>query len=482
MPRPKKLQNIISDQESDESQINENNEEEISISDKSQNTIIQRIEYRDLSAKSVFNFKNFKLEISNFERWYDALRRHLIAQDYQDYIDKELDYDNMTRTQIKYDNAVQSIIVDSLDIETQTLLRGCKTSYQMINILKQQYYKSGQDLINFLLQKIKNLKIKNNDYNLYLNELNTLFEQYDYECDKLKINSLDENTKLLYACTELLSSGFTAYNTYKYKTFKNLKEDLLQTYYHQKRMEDYMSTRNITFSVDDNNNNINQNNINKYKITKTLDQGNALKGDQKLYTQLIDNISEIKSNSDKNSEKNDKKGGEEPIKQKVTKTKKKSLKKYSTIKKNKNVTFAKKAINDSNKKRQNSSASIYSNNNNNNNSLNAFLPSENKIIKDNIIKKNEKTLFGKDKSKTFVKKIINKEDSKKDNLNKSQSRDYLNEFINQETGWRNKNSEDLRIKTLNKLKTDNIQRQKSDEKKDIISDNEEKTNNNCLII
>ncbi len=262
MPRPKKLQNIISDQESDESQINENNEEEISISDKSQNTIIQRIEYRDLSAKSVFNFKNFKLEISNFERWYDALRRHLIAQDYQDYIDKELDYDNMTRTQIKYDNAVQSIIVDSLDIETQTLLRGCKTSYQMINILKQQYYKSGQDLINFLLQKIKNLKIKNNDYNLYLNELNTLFEQYDYECDKLKINSLDENTKLLYACTELLSSGFTAYNTYKYKTFKNLKEDLLQTYYHQKRMEDYMSTRNITFSVDDNNNNINQNNIN----------------------------------------------------------------------------------------------------------------------------------------------------------------------------------------------------------------------------
>ena len=309
---------------------------------------------------------------------------------------------------------------------------------------------------NYLISN-SNIIFPNNNYDL-ISSFSNNDQSHIFEIDKISINKNESfEIKSKYNNLNIISNGQYEKN----KLLQNEVEQFIKSY---------------------NNNNINQNNINKYKITKTLDQGNALKGDQKLYTQLIDNISEIKSNSDKNSEKNDKKGGEEPIKQKVTKTKKKSLKKYSTIKKNKNVTFARKAINDSNKKRQNSSASIYSNNNNNNNSLNAFLPSENKIIKDNIIKKNEKSLFGKDKSKTFVKKIINKEDSKKDNLNKSQSRDYLNEFKNQETGWRNKNSEDLRIKTLNKLKTDNIQRQKSDEKKDIISDNEEKTNNNCLII
>ena len=68
--------------------------EDILPSENTQNTIIQKIEYRE--TKSVFNYKNFRLDVTNFERWYSALKRHLIAQDYQDYIEKEFTYDNMT--------------------------------------------------------------------------------------------------------------------------------------------------------------------------------------------------------------------------------------------------------------------------------------------------------------------------------------------------------------------------------------------------
>jgi len=45
----------------------------------------------------------------------------------------------------------------------------------MIQRLKRRYYQSGQVLLNILKQKIKNLKINNNDYIQYTNELNNLF-------------------------------------------------------------------------------------------------------------------------------------------------------------------------------------------------------------------------------------------------------------------------------------------------------------------
>jgi len=252
--------------------------EDILPSENTQNTIIQKIEYRE--TKSVFNYKNFRLDVTNFERWYSALKRHLIAQDYQDYIEKEFTYDNMTRIQIKLDNAVQSIIVDSLDVETQSLLRGCKTSYEMITILKQQFYKSGQDLVNHLMTKIKSLVIKNNNYSLYLNELSTLFYQYDYECQKLGVNILDEQSKLIYSCSELRKAGFTAFNTFKYTKFDDLKEDLLKAYYHQKRLEEYESTRNISSAESNEENTINyisnksNKNYNKNRNNTIIDKNN----------------------------------------------------------------------------------------------------------------------------------------------------------------------------------------------------------------
>jgi len=53
------------------------------------------------------------------EDWYIELKRHLIAQDYYEYINKNFVYDEMTRKQIKYDNAVQTIISGSSDTESK---------------------------------------------------------------------------------------------------------------------------------------------------------------------------------------------------------------------------------------------------------------------------------------------------------------------------------------------------------------------------
>ena len=54
---------------------------------------------------------------------------------------------------------------------------------------KKQFYKSGESLLNLLMQKIKILENNNNNYILYLNELKNLFEQYDIECVKLNKNN-----------------------------------------------------------------------------------------------------------------------------------------------------------------------------------------------------------------------------------------------------------------------------------------------------
>ena len=73
----------------------------------------------------------------------------------------------MNRCQIKSDDAVQSIIMNSLEKSNQEYLRGCKTAYSMIDRLKNRFYQSGQALLNILEYKIINLKLINNDYIQY---------------------------------------------------------------------------------------------------------------------------------------------------------------------------------------------------------------------------------------------------------------------------------------------------------------------------
>jgi len=56
------------------------------------------------------------------------------------YIEKEIQYSNMNRGQIKSDNVVQSIIINSLEKSSQEYLWGCKTAYSMIDRLKNRFY------------------------------------------------------------------------------------------------------------------------------------------------------------------------------------------------------------------------------------------------------------------------------------------------------------------------------------------------------
>jgi hypothetical protein len=70
----------------------------------------------------------------------------------------------------------QSIIINNLEKSYKEYLRGCKTAYSMIDRLKKLIYQSGQALLNILEYKIINLKLINNDYIQYVNDLNDLFE------------------------------------------------------------------------------------------------------------------------------------------------------------------------------------------------------------------------------------------------------------------------------------------------------------------
>jgi len=51
----------------------------------------------------------------NFLDWYEALRRYLIVNDLDTFIDKQIDIKIMNRKQIKDDNAAQSIIINSMN-------------------------------------------------------------------------------------------------------------------------------------------------------------------------------------------------------------------------------------------------------------------------------------------------------------------------------------------------------------------------------
>ena len=193
---------------------------------------------------------------------------------------------------------------------------------------------------------------------------------------------------------------------------------------------------------------------------------------------LLENISEIKSNSKNNSEINE-------IKSKITKNmpNKKHLKKYSSLRKNKNLKLDKKIIDNSRKDFLSASGNV--------NSMNYLESSENKIIKKKKTKEKYKKIFNLDnnKSGTFITKIFKNNKNKKESINKSQSREFINEFniMNQDNILRNsRNFEELKTKTLTKLQIDNSEKkgnkQKIEEKKSSNNEEGEKYNNNCIII
>ena len=115
--------------------------------------------------------------------------------------------------------------------------------------------------------------------------------------------------------------------------------------------------------------------------------------------------------------------------------------------------------------------------------------SENKILKrhkSKMSKNNDKKInYGEKKTKTFIKKVFTKKKTKKENNSKSQSKDLLNEFniLNQDNALRNsRNIEDLKNRTLDKLKTTNERKESKDKNEDIKNTStKEVDNKNCNI-
>ena len=129
----------------------------------------------------------------------------------------------------------------------------------MMQRLKRCYYQSGQVLLNILKQKIKNLKINNNDYIHYINELNNSFEEYQTECENLNKRSIDEETNLLYSSIELDKNGINSPPIYSFNNFNDLINELYKRYNFFKKENILKYSNNM--SIDLNINNVNKENL-----------------------------------------------------------------------------------------------------------------------------------------------------------------------------------------------------------------------------
>ena len=252
----------------------------------------------------------------------------------------------------------------------------------------------------------------------------------------------------------------------------------------QKDTEDFV----ICYSKDINNFSKLLSKVNLIKVNMDEKNNNS-------FLQLIGNLSEIISDNSNNkisesesseikqdkttknifNQNSKKKVDNKKIKRKINKNKNQKIINYNII-------------DDNNISRQTSL------NKENNNILES---SENKIIKHkktNGIKNDIKAInFGKDRSKTFIKKIFTKKNNKKENNknnknknNKSQSKEFLyeNNILNLQNGLRDsRNMEELKNKTLDKLKTSNI-KEVNKEKKEEQENNSihsEEGYKNCII-
>jgi len=138
----------------------------------------------------------------------------------------------------------------------------------MIQRLKRRYYQSGQVLLNILKQKIKNLKINNNDYIQYTNELNNLFfEQHQTKCENLNKKSMNEETKLLYSSIELNKIGINSPPIYSFKNFNDLVNELYKRhdFFEKANILKYPNNMFIDLNVNNVNKGKSYNNINSKK-------------------------------------------------------------------------------------------------------------------------------------------------------------------------------------------------------------------------
>ncbi len=125
----------------------------------------------------------------------------------------------------------------------------------MMERLRKRYFQSGQALLNIIEHKIKTLEIKNNEYIAYLNELYSLYEQHDLESENLNITLMSDETKILYAASELKKIGFQTHLFYKIKIFQELINEL-------GKIHEFDEKINNLKNIDRNNNSENNNELN----------------------------------------------------------------------------------------------------------------------------------------------------------------------------------------------------------------------------
>ncbi|KAL6612726.1 hypothetical protein LY90DRAFT_625408 [Neocallimastix californiae] len=100
----------------------------------------------------------------------------------------------------------------------------------MINDLKERFLETGPSRLFKIEIKIKKLEIENDDFKLYLDNLNSLLTEYSNRAKLQNKPELSEESKVLYSLEELNKVGIAYSFTFPYdeKTFKDLKEVIIK--------------------------------------------------------------------------------------------------------------------------------------------------------------------------------------------------------------------------------------------------------------
>ena len=360
-----------------------------------------------------------------------------------------------------------------------------KLTEALNNVIKNNNAKNEFEYINNNISSVNNcnpLIFKNNNYlisnsNLIIPITDNYRNNYDlmssasktmksdaFVLDKLIVDKNDSfQYKSIYNNLNKISNG----NYEKNKKMQKETEDFIKEYNQKKK--NIIKTKTPT-------------------ITKKKNKDIS-------FSLSLGNISEIKSNSSFHNSINSKTNQIQINESRHKKILKKNHDSSKSKNKNKKLKFSIPNKNEIDKNliinnSTNNKETLLININSNNNYLNLSEPSESKNINHkNSISGNERKIFNYDKkkSKTFINKMFIKKKKEKQNINKSQSKEFLYEssIFNPETGLRNNtNFEELRNKTLKKLNTynqENIKTQKLESNKSVSFLEEDKTNKNCKI-
>ena len=354
------------------------------------------------------------------------------------------------------------------------------------------YIKNNSNNIKIDIENINNNITSINNYNISnIKDTNNYNSNLNYYIS----DEVNKNLDLISSFSRQEKSGIfeidklyiSKNDSFEFKSiYKNLNDISNGKYEKNKMMQKETEEFVLYYNAKDINEKkfLNNKNNSKLNLPKVKNDGNF----ENSFSMLIGNISEIRSHNSIIEQNQT-----SPIKQ--SKTSKNVLtpvpKSKKTMENSKKYTKFKKAYQkDANQKNivelddfnLNQAPSSPNQNDISENSENKILKSH----KSKTLKNNDKKInFGEKKPKKFIKKVLTKKKTKKENNNKSQSKEFLNEFniLNQDNVLRDsRNIEELKNRTLDKLKTNNERKDSKDKNEDIkYTSTKEVDNKNCNI-